>query len=278
MRYESVVIQTPEYVEIEYELAGIGSRCIAALLDTIVQGFIGIAVGTLAVYLMYLFSLLNWDNPLELIPSIVLGSLGLIWFVGYWVIVEMYTGGQSIGKRAVGLRVIRDDGTPINLWDSILRNLVRIVDFIGYYCVGFILIWVSAKSKRLGDYAAGTIVVKERSSEMPESTLPQTAPSAQPGIGTSATAPVAPPAPPPVPINDQLLARVSQLSPADTEAVKRFIQRAPDLKPEVRAEIAMRIALPLASSIGVALSSWPSSEHFLAEMSLAIRRYEASRQ
>ena len=86
-----------------------------------------------------------------------------IFYWGYYVFFEMLWNGQSPGKRWVGLRVIRTDGTPITLSEALIRNLVRIVDFLpATYGVGIITMFIDKQSRRLGDLAAGTLVVQDR--------------------------------------------------------------------------------------------------------------------
>ncbi|HCU34737.1 MAG TPA: RDD family protein, partial [Armatimonadetes bacterium] len=128
MDHDSVVIQTPEYVEIEYELAGLGSRFVACMLDSLVQTAISVVIAILMLYVLQgEVSLGAQGTPVDLFIYVVIGLLGLLLSVGYWVASEMLTGGRSIGKMAAGLRVIRDDGTAISFWDSLLRNLLRTV-------------------------------------------------------------------------------------------------------------------------------------------------------
>ncbi len=98
--------------------------------------------------------------------SWIVAILGLISFIllwGYYIFFEILWNGQSPGKRWVGLRVIRIDGTPITLSESIIRNLVRIIDFLPTaYGVGVVTMFINTNSRRVGDLAAGTIVVHDR--------------------------------------------------------------------------------------------------------------------
>jgi hypothetical protein len=94
------------------------------------------------------------------------------------VVFELVWNGQSPGKRWVGLRVIRTDGTPITLSESLIRNLVRLVDFMPLaYGVGVVTMFVNAQARRLGDLAAGTIVVHDRPSVTLESLAAKPVPS-----------------------------------------------------------------------------------------------------
>jgi hypothetical protein len=93
----------------------------------------------------------------------LLGIVGFIFFWGYYIFFEMLWNGQTPGKRWVGLRVIRTDGTPITLSESFIRNLTRLVDFLpAAYGIGIISMFLDKQSRRLGDLAAGTLVVHDR--------------------------------------------------------------------------------------------------------------------
>src|SRR5262249_33255826 len=93
----------------------------------------------------------------------VFGLVAFAFLWGYYIFFEMAWNGQSPGKRWVGLRVMRLDGTPLTLSESIIRNLVRLVDFLpAYYGVGVVAMFISSQSRRLGDLAAGTVVVHDR--------------------------------------------------------------------------------------------------------------------
>lgn len=158
---ETLDIQTPENVAFGYQVAGIGSRFLASLLDTLLIGLlqiIVIVVATLAINALEEFTaaLSTW---IIAIFSLILA----IFYWGYYVFFEMLWNGQSPGKRWVGLRVIRTDGTPITLSEALIRNLVRIVDFLpAMYGIGIISMFIDKQSRRLGDLAAGTLVVQDR--------------------------------------------------------------------------------------------------------------------
>ena len=93
-------------------------------------------------------------------PSILLGFL---LYYGYFAAFEALWGGQTPGKRAVGLRVISVTGQPITTFDALLRNLLRIVDQMpGIYAVGVLSIFFTSRNQRLGDLVAGTVVVQEQ--------------------------------------------------------------------------------------------------------------------
>jgi uncharacterized RDD family membrane protein YckC len=100
------------------------------------------------------------------VPLLALAFVSaVIFFVnfGYFALFETVSNGRSPGKRALGLRVLRDGGYPLDGRAALVRNLLRGVDFMpAFYLVGILSLFVGRKGKRLGDYAAGTFVVKER--------------------------------------------------------------------------------------------------------------------
>src|SRR5439155_10322840 len=120
----------------------------------------------------------------ESVEGLLLSFFGLFLVIqlviewGYFVFCEMTSGGRSLGKALVGLRVVRDGGFPISLRESLVRNLLRLVDVLPwYYTVGLVSIVLSRDGKRLGDLAAGTIVVRLDRPE-PAPPLPDAPPDA----------------------------------------------------------------------------------------------------
>jgi len=159
---ETLDINTPENVAFGYRVAGIGSRFLATLTDTIL-----ITLLQVIVYITYYVTLRSLDiDPFGSGSAWVAAIMGLVIFLFYWgyyVFFEMLWNGQTPGKRWTGLRVIRTDGTPITLSESFIRNLTRIVDFLpAAYGVGIVTMFIDKRSRRLGDLAAGTLVVYDR--------------------------------------------------------------------------------------------------------------------
>ncbi len=149
-------VETPEQININYQIAGIGSRFFAALLDTLLLGLIVI----IGAYVNENFIEELGDffgNWLGAIGGIVIFAI----FWGYFMVFELTTNGQSPGKLALGLRVIKEGGYPINFADSAIRNLMRIVDFLPFcYGAGLLVMLLNQNWQRLGDLAAGTLVVR----------------------------------------------------------------------------------------------------------------------
>lgn len=153
---DQLSVETPEQIHINFQQAGIGSRFYAALIDTLLLtliSFLGYYVNRS--FILALGDVLgNWLGALG-------GIVVFVLFWGYYMVFEVTTNGQSLGKRALGLRVIKAGGYPIGFTDAAIRNLVRIVDFLPFcYGVGLLSMLVSKRWQRLGDLAAGTLVIK----------------------------------------------------------------------------------------------------------------------
>jgi len=160
---ETLDIQTPENVAFGYQVAGIGSRFLATLLDTIIVVFLHVAVLIVLALIINIFDGSAFADQLSAWIIAIFGLIASLFYWGYYVFFEMLWNGQSPGKRWVGLRVIRIDGTPITLSESLIRNLARLVDFLpAAYGIGVITMFIDKQSRRLGDLAAGTLVVQDR--------------------------------------------------------------------------------------------------------------------
>jgi len=159
---ETIDIQTPENVAFGYRVAGIGSRFLATLVDTLIITLLQVVT---VVSLVLILNALD-ASILGNASAWVIALFGLLLFVFYWgyyIFFEMLWNGQSPGKRWTGLRVIRSDGTPITLSESLIRNLVRIIDFLpATYGIGVVTMFIDKQSRRLGDLAANTLVVHDR--------------------------------------------------------------------------------------------------------------------
>ena len=151
-------VLTPANIEIEYRLAGAGSRLAAFVIDFTLQIVFCLALAALILFGVYDYRFATLAN----VEGFALGFLIISWFViyfCYFIICEMSMNGQSVGKKIFGLRVIRDNGQPVGLQQSLVRNLFRAVLDIVY--VGLLFILFSPKHKRIGDMVAGTVVVAE---------------------------------------------------------------------------------------------------------------------
>ena len=136
--------QQPQYGQPQLQYAGVGPRFLAILIDSIIIGVVAGILGAI------------FRNS----PGLSGGVTGLL-TLAYFIVLEA-TQGATLGKMALGLRVVKTDGSPITWTDSLIRNLLRIIDGLFVYLVGAIFVWTSPLKQRLGDRAAHTVVVKRR--------------------------------------------------------------------------------------------------------------------
>jgi len=159
--YDTLQIDTPENVSFGYDVAGIGSRFLAALVDTTLMLLLQVIIFGTLFLVVGGSEFFSSSAPAWMVG--ILSFIAFLFFWGYYIFFEVIWNGQSPGKRMVGLRVIRVDGTPVTAAEVVIRNLVRLIDFLpSAYGVGVIAMFVNDKSRRLGDLAAGTVVVHDR--------------------------------------------------------------------------------------------------------------------
>jgi len=153
---DDLVVSTPERVAFQYEIAGIGSRFLAQFIDVLIITGIQIVITIGAGALGGIFGSAQVFALVELILTFIL-------IAGYFLISEAAMNGQTLGKRSVRLRAVGDHGEPLTLGQAAIRNLVRIVDFLPlFYAIGIVTMFSNSRAKRLGDFAAGTLVVRDR--------------------------------------------------------------------------------------------------------------------
>ncbi len=217
----AVEVETPELVVLTYTIAGVGSRAYAALIDYVICVlFIIIANVGITVFLARRGGLVQTSSASLAISLIILIQFAVLW--GYYVLFEALADGRTPGKRLQRLRVVRDGGYSVTFGASAVRNLMRIVDMqpVLLYGVGMVSVLFSKAGKRLGDMAAGTIVVKEGLVRQP------VVAEQGGGFSTKADAP-------------RLHA---VLTAEEFDLLDRFSQRQRDLDPERRALIASQLA------------------------------------
>lgn len=180
---ETLNIDTPENVRFDYDIAGMGSRFIAALIDTTIIVILQVVANLLVILVLTYSSAASFVENLRSLESWVIALVGLISFLflwGYYIFFEMLWNGQTPGKKLINLRVIRGDGTPITLAESIIRNLVRLVDFLpAFYGIGTVAVFINRQSRRLGDLAAGTLVIREKNQQISLQSLAALQPASQ---------------------------------------------------------------------------------------------------
>lgn len=251
---EKLIIETPEQISLEFHLAGIGSRFLALLVDLLIQIVLYIALVILALIALPI-SLRSWGN----LDNWVLAGLVLAIFTissGYFAFFEAIWKGQTPGKRVARIRVIKNNGRPINAFDAIMRNVLRTIDGQPgiLHAVGFTAIFFSHHNRRLGDMVAGTVVVHESQSE-------QIAP-----VWLDDKIEVVPPK-----------FDVSKLSVQELQLVETFLHRKLDLEYGVRQATAERIAFHIVQLMGIpqeAVGYNPGQwrpEQFLEQIALDLR-------
>ncbi|MEO7101888.1 MAG: stage II sporulation protein M [Gemmatimonadaceae bacterium] len=162
----SIDVETPEQIALAYSVAGIGSRGAAAAIDTIISMVVLIVLAIVAaVAASYSGMKLGNVSPSAawVMAAYVLAQFVVTW--GYYVVFEGIWDGQTPGKRIMHLRVVRDGGFSITFAASAVRNLLRVIDALGVYLVGIIVVMLNDSRKRLGDIVAGTFVIKEERSK-----------------------------------------------------------------------------------------------------------------
>ncbi|MBC5810302.1 MAG: RDD family protein [Candidatus Eremiobacteraeota bacterium] len=216
----NVEVATGESVAFSYELAGLGSRFLAYFIDFAIQ--IAVVIGA-----VLFFSWLSSAFPQpakaagvsKFATAIVIGTLVFALFMlffGYFIILEWLWGGRTLGKRLMGLRVVRDGGFPLDFTSSVVRNVVRMLEFgLGFYVVSAAATILSPFNRRLGDMAAGTIVVRDHRYER-----------ASYSVGRES--------------GDDLV--VAALAPEERALVRRYADRRDALGPTARTTVAASIA------------------------------------
>lgn len=259
-------IDTPEQVELEFAVAGIGSRFVAVLLDVLIQaGFYFVTFFLAAILFGAVANRINWLGKWFIAVFIAVNFL-LIW--GYYTLFEAFWRGQTPGKHVMKLRVIKDSGRQITLFESMARNLMRIIDYLpAFYLAGVIAMLCTKRHQRLGDLAAGTIVVHERSDEQP--LLIERGTSIAPVQHVPAYQPLT------SPLTAQNVAglpadAVARLGAEDLLLIESFFARALDLSLETRAGIAERIATKMTTKMNIATPQG-NPERFLEAVAYAMR-------
>jgi uncharacterized RDD family membrane protein YckC len=224
--FNRITLQTPESVELEFTLAGIGNRALAFSIDYILLLLVLSAFLLLwRLFTEQLFTYfdglgVNYSGLANWFLAIALLVTFFIW-VGYFVFFETLWRGQTPGKRIAKIRVIRDDGRPVRLPQALLRALVRPVD--DALSIGVWLIMLTQREKRLGDWIAGTLVVQDERFAAP----------ANFALSQQAQA-----------VADHLLqhARLEKLLPDDFAVIREYLQRRSLMNNRARSALSLKLA------------------------------------
>src|ERR1051326_3830281 len=197
-------IETPEHVVLDYEIAGLGSRVLAAFADWLILGFILLVV---SLGLNSRRAVSPW-----LMAVTILAMFGVVW--GYFTCFEGLGRGQTPGKRWLGIRVIRDTGHGLTLPDAAARNLPLPVDL--FCALGVFFMAIHPRGKRLGDLVAGTVVVRDQPAQV--AAIPAADGQREDEMGAP------------------------ELADEEFRLLREFTSRAPALSPQVRAQLARGLA------------------------------------
>jgi uncharacterized RDD family membrane protein YckC len=254
--FKQIKLTTPESIELEFTLAGIGSRALALLVDYHVLGvglvllwaLLGIFVNQLETYLDRLqinYSTLGtWILAIALLGSFIL-------YTGYFVFFEVIWQGQTLGKRLVKIRVIRDDGKPVGLAQATLRALLRPIDDTLF--LGAFLIFFNRREKRLGDMVAGTLVVQVAGSEKKQLSISAVAEDLAAQLPT--------------------IVDLTQLLPDDFAVIREYLQRRPFMAQPARRELSLKLAREIRSIIKLEeIPQGLNSDQFLEAVYLAYQQ------
>lgn len=251
--FNRVTLLTPESVELEFTLAGIGNRALALLIDYVVLGFtlilFWIAWGILTVQILDAF---GDRNQLGLWLFAIALLINFFIYMGYFVFFEVLWQGQSPGKRYTKIRVICDNGRRVGIQQAALRSLLRPVDDTLF--IGAFLIMLGRKEKRLGDMVAGTLVIQEESI-----------------VGTT-NFPVSEEA---KKLANELpqMANLSQLLPDEFATIREYLQRRGGMTPQARSDLSLQMARQIRSTIDLQnLPSGLTSDVFLEAVYLAYQK------
>jgi uncharacterized RDD family membrane protein YckC len=240
---DKLTIDTPEQIALEFQLAGAGSRFVAVAIDTLIQSvifaiLIMIALGAGWIASVGLRSLATWIIAALAIAAFILSY-------GYFATFESLWGGQTPGKRAIGIRVIAVSGQPISTFDALVRNLLRIVDWLPFlYAVGLLSIFFTSRHQRLGDIVAGTVVVHEQET--------------QKGVVPSAPA-----------VTTRLGAR--RLSVEEVEVIQAFLARREDLPYYMRQRASRQLAERIRTTLDLPHTSHQDDEALIEAVAAEYR-------
>ena len=241
-------IDTPEQISLELPLAGIGSRFLGLAIDTLLQ--VGLYIAALLLLTFVGFSgvnrYLSWV-PASFVPALMILFMFCVYW-GYFAFFEIIWKGQTPGKRLAKIRVIHQSGRPINVYEAIGRNLLRVIDGLpGFYGIGIVSMMISNQHRRVGDYVAGTVVVHEKPTEevkLEWNTISEASP-----------------------IHSQLL----QLTSEELVLIETYLHRRADLGLEVRDKTAYQIATRITQRTGLQRHPDQPLDDFLEAVARQVR-------
>ena len=262
---ERMAVRTPEHVQLHFHVAGAGNRFLALAADLLLQLLVLIGVLVVLAFIEWvtgggvsrtirdLFQ--GKEAGIWVFAGIILIAFLIQW--GYFTFFETIWTGQTPGKRLLKIRVLREDGRPIGFTEAAIRNLIRTVldsQPFNSYAIGFVTGILNERFKRLGDFAAGTIVIRERRQRGPR-------PARRPRATAQA---VAPP-------------RIRPLTPDEAATLHAYLRRRDELDPATRDEMARRIAISLKQRLNARQPGGMTFDAFLEWLDEESRRVQGLR-
>jgi uncharacterized RDD family membrane protein YckC len=249
---DDVRIETPEQIDVSLEVAGLGSRFMAQVVDWLAKGLGALFLGLLAFILLTLLGVVVEDRAVLTYLGAAGAAILYFLFLTYDVFFEVRWDGQTPGKMLAGIRVIRENGSPVDVRSACIRFFLAFADFLPiFHLLGGLLVLLTARSQRLGDLAAGTLVIRERALEMPVDPSKEVERLASGEFTFS---------------GEQLAA----CTPHDRTILRSFFQRYHDLQPRARQMLALRLADEFVRKTDYqqphAFLDWPTAESFLATL------------
>lgn len=224
---DRVTVAGAEGIDLDLVLAGVGSRGAAFLVDLLLEGTV-------------LFLVTVAAGSVSELSSAVVAIAAFVIFLGYPILAEAFAGGRTVGKALLGISVVAVDGTPVTFLSATIRNVVRLVDSLpGVYLVGIIAVLATSRNQRVGDLAAGTLVVhRPRAAVASGATHPSPAAMASPA--------------------EMAGWDVSAVTPDEVAALRSFLGRRGSLDPRNRADLAQTLSFQILPKVaGVPLEGGP---------------------
>jgi uncharacterized RDD family membrane protein YckC len=256
--FNRISLSTPESVELDFTLAGIGSRTLALVIDYSL--LILVILAFWLVWFTFSAGLLSYleaaGGNYSAVPWWLLAIFVLLNFVlwsGYFILFETIWQGQTPGKRMTHIRVVRDNGRPIRVTQATLRSILRPID--DFFFIGALFILFGRREKRIGDWAAGTIVIQEERGDRPSSIL-----LAEDSQKLAARLPA--------------IAELNRLIPDDFVIIREYLLRRKALSPKARTAKSMELARQLQQLIKLeTIPPGTTSDHFLEAVYLAYQQF-----
>ncbi len=249
---DDVRIETPEQIDVSLEVAGLGSRFMAQVIDWAIKVGGALVLVVVAALFLALLGIALHERAVLTYLGAIGGAILYFLFLTYDVYFEVRHDGRTPGKKVAGIRVIRENGSPVDVRSACIRFFLAFADFLPiFHLLGGLLVLVSARGQRLGDMAAGTLVIRERCREKPVDPTKEVERL----------------------VSDEFTFSGEQLAactPNDRNVLRSFFQRYHELQPRPRQLLALRLADEFTRKTDYqqphGFLDWPTAESFLATL------------